>query len=43
MLIAFILLIAGAVLKLKGHPEAWYLLGISIVLYVFARFFIRRP
>jgi len=43
MSVAFVLLIVGAFLKLKGHPVAWYFVGVSIVLYIAARFFIKAP
>ncbi|GAA4302138.1 hypothetical protein [Compostibacter hankyongensis] len=42
LLVAFLILIGGTVLKMREHPAAWYLIGFSIALYIFARFFMRR-
>ncbi len=40
--LALVLLVCGAALRVKGHPFSWYVIGASILLYIFARFFLKR-
>jgi hypothetical protein len=40
--LAFLLLLAGAVLRFKQHPLSWYFIGLAFVLYIVARFFLKR-
>jgi len=42
LIFAMLLLIAGAILKLRASPLAWYFIIVAFVLYITARFFIRR-
>jgi hypothetical protein len=40
--LAFLLLLAGAVLRMKQHAFAWYFIGAAFLLYIIARFIIKR-
>ncbi|MGH2642775.1 MAG: hypothetical protein ACRDE2_02410 [Chitinophagaceae bacterium] len=40
--IAFFLLVEGAFLRYKGHSLAWYFIGMSVLAYIIARFFMKR-
>jgi hypothetical protein len=40
--LAFLLLIAGAWLRMNRHAFAWYFIGAAFLVYIIARFFIRR-
>lgn len=42
LVLAFVLLIIGAILRYKAHPLAWYFIGVAVVLYILARFFIKE-
>lgn len=42
LVLAFVLLIVGAILRYKVNPLAWYFIGVAVVLYILARFFIKE-
>ncbi len=42
LILAFVLLIAGAILQYKNLAVAWVFIGVAVVLYVIARFFMRE-
>ena len=41
LIIAFVLLIIGAILQYKDLQIAWAFIGVAVVLYVIARIFMR--
>lgn len=40
--LAFLLLIAGAWLRMSRHAFGWYFVGAAFMVYIVARFFIPR-
>lgn len=42
MALGLALMVAGAVMRIKGNDDAWYVIGLSLVVYLFARFFYSR-
>ncbi len=42
LILAFVLLITGAILQYKNLAVAWVFIGVAVVLYVIARFFMRE-
>lgn len=42
LFLALLLLIVGAVLRIREQPLAWYFIIFAFLVYLFARFFIKR-
>lgn len=42
MALGLVLMVAGAIMRIKGIAAAWYVMGTSVIVYVFARFFYPR-
>jgi hypothetical protein len=42
LFLALLMLIAGAVLRIRQQPLSWYFIVAAFLVYIFARFFIKR-